>query len=73
MLPAEQNYETHDAELLAIVNSFKTWCHYLKRVANIILVLTDHNNLKKFIEITHPSSRQIHWAQKLLQYDFKID
>ena len=31
MIPAEQNYETHDQELLAIVTGFKHWQHYLER------------------------------------------
>ena len=73
MLPAERNYEIHDAELLAIVEGFKTWRHYLEGAAYTILVLTDHNNLKKFIETTCLSGRQICWAQELSQYDFKID
>ena len=30
MQSAEGNYETHDAELLAIVEGFKTWRHYLE-------------------------------------------
>ena len=73
MLPAERNYETHDAELLAIVESFKTWRHYLEGADHTILVLTDHNNLKKLMETTRLSGRQIRWAQELLRYDSKID
>ena len=30
MIPAKTRYETHDTELLAIVEAFKNWCHYLK-------------------------------------------
>ena len=30
MIPAETRYETHDSELLAIVEAFKTWKHYLE-------------------------------------------
>ncbi|SLM33612.1 gag polymerase env [Lasallia pustulata] len=30
MIPAEQKYETHDGELLAIVESFRLWWHYLE-------------------------------------------
>ena len=30
MIPAETRYETHNGELLAIVEAFKTWRHYLK-------------------------------------------
>lgn len=73
MLPAERNYETRDAELLAIVEDFKTWHHYLEGAAHKILVLTDHNNLKKFMETIGLSGRQIGWAQELSRYDFKID
>ena len=62
MASAERNYETHDAELLAIVEGFKTWRHYLEGVAHTILVLTDHNSLKKFTETTCLSGRQIQWA-----------
>ena len=73
MAPAEQNYETHNAELLAIVEGFRTWRHYLEGAAHTILVLTDHNNLKKFMETTRLSGRQIRWTQELSRYDFKID
>ena len=30
MIPAETRYETHNGELLAIVEAFKTWRHYLE-------------------------------------------
>lgn len=39
MLPAERNYETHDTELLAIVEGFKTWRHYLDGAAHTIFFL----------------------------------
>ena len=45
MIPAETRYETHDAELLAIVEAFKTWRHYLEGCKYKVLVLTDHNIL----------------------------
>ncbi len=59
MLPAEQNYETNNVELLAIVRSFKNWRHYLQRNTYIILRFKNQINLKKFIEPKHPTSRQI--------------
>ena len=73
MAPVERNYETHDAKLLAIVEGFRTWRHYFEGAAHTILVLTDHNNLKKFMETTRLSGRQIRWAQELSRYDFKIN
>ncbi len=45
MIPAEIRYETHDGELWAIVEAFKTWRHYLEGCKHEVLVLTDHNNL----------------------------
>ena len=57
MIPAETRYETHDGELLAIVEAFKTWRHYLEGCKHEVLVLTDHNNLRCFMDIKSLSSR----------------
>ena len=73
MIPAKRNYETHDAELLAIVEAFKHWRHYLEGSTHEVLVLTDHNNLRKFIDTKRLSGRQIRWAQELSRYNFRID
>ncbi len=73
MIPAETHYETHDQELLAIVEAFKTWCHYLKGCKYEVLILTDHNNLCRFMDTKSLSSRQVCWAQELSQYHFQID
>ena len=63
MIPAKTRYETHDGELLAIVEAFKTWRHYLKGCKHEVLVLTDHNNFQRFMDTKSLSSRQVHWAQ----------
>ena len=73
MIPAETRYETHDGELLAIVKAFKTWRHYLEGCKHEVLVLTDHNNLCRFIDTKSLSSRQVRWAQELSRYHFRID
>ena len=73
MIPAETRYETHDGELLAIVEAFKTWRHYLEGSRHEVLVLTDHNNLRRFMDTKSLSSRQVRWAQKLSCYHFQID
>ena len=57
MIPAETRYETHDVELLAIVEAFKTWRHYLKGCKHEIMVLTDHTNLGRFIDTKSLSFR----------------
>ena len=73
MIPAETRYETHDGELLAIVEAFKTWRHYLEGSQHEVLVLTDHNNLRRFMDTKSLSSRQVRWAQELSRYHFRID
>ena len=45
MIPAKTWYKTYDGELLAIVEAFKTWRHYLEDCKHEALVLTDHNNI----------------------------
>jgi len=72
MLPAEMNYETHDQELLAIVEVFKVWRHYLLGVHVTVVVLTDHNNLKYFMTTKALNPRQARWAETLAQFDFEI-
>ena len=36
-------------------------------------MLTNHNNLQRFIDIKSLSSKQVHWAQELSRYHFRID
>ncbi len=62
MIPAETRYETYDEELLAIVEAFKTWRTDLEGCKHEILLLTDHNNLKRFMDMKILSSRQVRWA-----------
>ncbi len=73
MIPAETLYETHDGELLAIVEAFKTWKYYLEGCKHEVLVLTDHNNLQRFLDTKSLSSRQVRWASELSRYHFRID
>ncbi len=73
MIPAETRYETHDGELLAIIETFKTWRHYLEGCKHEVFILTDHNNLQRFMDTKSLSSRQVRWAQKLSRYYFRID
>ena len=46
MIFAETGYKTYDTELLAIVEVFKTWRHYLEGCKHEVFILTDHNNLQ---------------------------
>ena len=51
MILIKTRYETHDAELLVIVEAFKNWRHYLEGCQYEVLVLTNHNILRRFINI----------------------
>ena len=71
-MPAKIWYKTHHNELLAIVEVFKTWQHYLKGCKHKVLMLTNYNNLCCFMETKNLSSGQVWWAQELSQYHFRI-
>ena len=73
MIFIETWYKTHDQELLAIVEAFKTWCHYLKGYKYEVLVFTDHNNFHQFMDTKNLSFCQVCWAQKLFSYHFQIN
>ncbi len=45
MILVDTWYETHDKELLAIVETSQTWRDYLEGCKHKILILTDNNNL----------------------------
>ena len=57
MISIETWYETHDGKLLAIVEEFKTWRHYMKGYKHKIFVFTDHNNLYHFMDTKNLSSQ----------------
>ena len=69
---AEHNYEIHDKELLAILEAFMEWKHYLYSADKPITVYTDHQNLQHFLMTKKWNQRQICWAQLLASFNFKI-
>jgi hypothetical protein len=70
LIAAEYNYITHDQELLAIVKSLEHWRHYLEGTP--FEILTDHANLKWFMETTSLNHRQVRSYLALTKYDFVI-
>jgi hypothetical protein len=70
--PAEINYEIHDKELLAVVDSFKHWRRYLEGAIHQVQVFSDHQNLEYFTTTKVLNRRQARWAQELAGIDFKI-
>lgn len=59
MIPIETWYKTHDKELLAIIKAFKIWRYYQEDYKYEVLILTDYNNLQKFIDTKNLSFYQV--------------
>jgi len=70
--PAEINYEIHDKECLAIVDSFKHWRRYLEGAKHQVQVFSNDQNLKYFTTTKVLNRRQARWAQQLAGIGFKI-
>jgi len=70
---AEQNYDTYDPELLAIVETLEQWRHYLEGANHKVLIRCDHKNLEYFQTSKVFSRRQARWSDTLSAYDFVIE
>ena len=69
--PHEQNYPTHDLELVAVVFALKIWRHYLYREKCRIFI--DHKSLKYLITQKDLNLRQHQWLELFKDYDCIID
>lgn len=69
---AELNYDTHDKELLAIFEAFKSWRQYLEGSGDPIDVVTDHKNLEYFSTTKILTRRQVRWSEYLHQFNMVI-
>jgi hypothetical protein len=71
---AELNYDTHDKELLAIVDAMKTFRHYVTSVPpdEPLKIYSDHRNLVRFMSVLTLSRRQYRWRETLSEYNFEI-
>ena len=69
---AEINYEIHDKELLAIVDSFQEWRHFLEGAQHPVTVYTDHKNLEYFMSAKVLNRRQARWSISLSRFNFVI-
>jgi len=68
----EINYEIHDKELLAIVDSFQEWRHFLEGAQHLVTVHTDHKNLEYFMSAKVLNRRQARWSISLSRFNFVI-
>ncbi|KAF8747897.1 Chromo (CHRromatin Organization MOdifier) domain [Rhizoctonia solani] len=69
---AEQNYDTHDKELLAIIRSFEYWRIFLEGTAHPVTIFTDHRNLEYWKESRTFNRRHARWHLLLAGYNFQI-
>jgi hypothetical protein len=73
MIEAEQRYDTHDKELLAIVEALRKCRVYVQGAKEETLILTDHRNLTYFLTTKLLSRRQARWSEELAEYHFRIE
>jgi hypothetical protein len=66
----EENYPTHDLELVDIVHTFKIWRHY--QMGNKCDIYTDHNGLKYIFTQSELNLRQRRWLELTKDYDLNI-
>ncbi|KMQ83357.1 enzymatic polyprotein endonuclease reverse [Lasius niger] len=67
---AEQNYNTTEKELLAIIWAVKHFRPYI--YGTKFKIITDHKPLIWLFNVTDPGSRLIRWRLKLEEYDYEI-
>jgi len=68
----ELNYDTHDKELLAIFEAFRSWHHYLEGSGNPVDVVTDHKNLEYFCMTKLLTHWQAQWSEFLSQFNMVV-
>ena len=71
-MTTEINYEIHNKELLAIVDSFQEWRHFLEGAQHLVTVYTDHKNLEYFMSAKVLNQRQAQWSISLSRFNFII-
>ena len=66
----EENYPTHDLELVAVVFALKLWRHYL--YGESLEVFSDHKSLKYIFTQRDLDVRQRRWMETLEDFDFSL-
>lgn len=74
MTPAEQNYEIHDKELLAIIVALNEWRAELEGLQrnDRFFIFSDHQALQYFMTTKRLNARQARWAEFLSRFHFVI-
>jgi hypothetical protein len=72
MNDAQRNYNVYNRELLALVETFRHWRHYLHSAAHQIKVHTDHANLLYWKNPGDHNRRVARWHAELMDYNFEL-
>lgn len=70
---AELNYDTHDKELLAIIEALRAWRHYTIGTAHLVQIITDHKNLQYFCTSKPLNRQQVRWSEFLSDFNFTLE
>lgn len=68
----EPNWEIHDKELFAIVESFRKWRPELMSIRGRIEVYSDHRSLEYFMTTKVLTAKQVRWMEFLSDFNFLI-
>jgi hypothetical protein len=68
----EQNYDTHDKELLAIIKALEFWRIFLEGTKEPTTMFTDHRNLEYWQESQTFNRRHAWWHLLLANFHFRI-
>ena len=69
---AEANYDIGNRELLAVVEAFQEWRHWLEAATHPVTVWSDHKNLTYIRSARRLTSRQARWALFLGRFNCTI-
>src|SRR5882724_3493696 len=53
-------------------DTFQQWCNYLEGSAHVVLMLSNHKNLKYFATTKQLTCRQVHWSEYLSRFNYMI-
>ena len=66
----EQNYVTHDLELVAIIHALKMWRLY--PLGKRFVLMSDQSGLRYLFDQPNLNSRKSRWLATLSEFDFEI-
>jgi hypothetical protein len=66
----EENYLTHDLELLTVIHTLKVWSYYL--LGNLVHIYTNHKRLKYLFTQPDLNMRQRRWLELIMDNELEV-